>query len=112
MEKRKKKSNVPLILIMIGSMLILGAILAVFLRQPGSQQSTPSISQLSDTTEIARVEPDEAKAAYDSGEAIFVDVRPRESYTGSHIPGALSIPLDELQNRLDELDPEDWIILY
>lgn len=112
MEKRKKKSNVPLILIMIGSMLILGAILAVFLRQPGSQQSAPSISQLSDTTEIARVEPGEAKAAYDSGEAIFVDVRPRESYTGSHIPGALSIPLDELQNRLDELDPEDWIILY
>jgi hypothetical protein len=112
MEKQKKKSNVPLIPIVIGFVLILGALLALVLRQPGSQESSPKISQLSDTSEIARVQPDEAKAAYDSGEAIFVDVRPRETFTESHIPGALSIPLDEIQDRLDELDPKNWIILY
>ena len=33
-----------------------------------------------------------------------IDVRPAEAYAGGTIPGAVSIPLTELRNRLDELD--------
>ncbi len=35
-----------------------------------------------------------------SGEAILIDVRPREEYVAGHLPGALSVPLDELASRL------------
>jgi rhodanese-related sulfurtransferase len=30
----------------------------------------------------------------------------------SHIPGSLSIPLAEIETRLSELDPNQWIITY
>jgi rhodanese-related sulfurtransferase len=54
----------------------------------------------------------EAKAAFDQDKAIFVDVRDTNAYASDHIPGALSIPEDELPDRLGELDPNAWIITY
>ncbi len=36
---------------------------------------------------------DQAKAAFDSGAAIIVDVRSPQAYEASHIKGAISIPL-------------------
>ncbi|MBI5840627.1 MAG: rhodanese-like domain-containing protein [Chloroflexi bacterium] len=62
--------------------------------------------------EVERVSLEEAKAAFDSGAAIFVDARSAASYAESHIPGALSIPVAELESRLNELDPDQWIITY
>jgi hypothetical protein len=109
---RMKKSFVPLTLMIIGGLLVLGAALFVILRPGVSQNSsTPSVQGLT-TADIDRVRLEEAKAAFDSGEATFVDVRSQTAFAEDHIPGAVSIPLDELQNRLDELDPSDWIILY
>jgi DNA-binding transcriptional ArsR family regulator len=37
------------------------------------------------------------------GEVIVLDVRPAEEYRAGHIPGALSIPIQELKRRLSEL---------
>ncbi len=37
------------------------------------------------------------------GKVILVDVRSREAYDRAHLPGALSVPLDELPSRVDEL---------
>jgi 3-mercaptopyruvate sulfurtransferase SseA len=62
--------------------------------------------------EVQRVTLEESKAAFDSEEATFVDVRTASSYEASHIPGSLSIPLSELQGRIGELDPNQWIITY
>jgi rhodanese-related sulfurtransferase/DNA-binding transcriptional ArsR family regulator len=41
-----------------------------------------------------------------------LDVRPREEYTACHIPGAVSIPLDELTDRLAELPDDAQIVAY
>lgn len=41
----------------------------------------------------------------ESGEAILLDVRPSEEFEAGHLPGAISIPVDDLVNRLDELQP-------
>lgn len=112
MQKKHEKSIVPLILIIIGGILILGAMLAIFINPKAPQENPQSSSTSENSSEIVRVQPEEAKVAFDSGEAVFVDVRPGESYSVSHIPGALSIPLAELPDRVDELDPQDWIILY
>jgi hypothetical protein len=62
--------------------------------------------------DIVRVSLGNAKAAYDLKQATFVDVRDADSYGNSHIPGAKSIPLAELETRFSELDPDAWIITY
>ena len=41
-----------------------------------------------------------------------LDVRPREEYAAGHIPGAVSIPLDELADRLAELPDDGQVIAY
>ena len=45
-----------------------------------------------------------------AGGAVLLDVRPREEYAQAHIPGALSIPIGELEERLGEL-PADRLVV-
>lgn len=46
------------------------------------------------------------------GEVTVLDVRPYEEYTAGHIPGAVSIPLDELTDRVDELPAHTEVVAY
>lgn len=46
------------------------------------------------------------------GEVVVVDLRPTEEYVAGHLPGALSIPLDELEARLAELPADVEIVAY
>lgn len=43
---------------------------------------------------------------------VLVDVRNRDGYREEHIPGAISIPEETLQNRLNELPKDKDIIVY
>ena len=47
-----------------------------------------------------------------SGEVTVLDVRPTEEYLAGHIPGAISIPLDQLEERLAELPSDCEIVAY
>lgn len=47
-----------------------------------------------------------------SGGATVIDVRPREEYAAGHIPGAVSIPLEDLAERLAELPLDQEIVAY
>jgi 3-mercaptopyruvate sulfurtransferase SseA len=79
---------------------------------PGSgPEPTATLEALSPAS-VPRVSLDEAKAAFDAGEAVFLDVRLPDDFAASHIPGALSISLNDLETRLEELNPGDWIITY
>jgi hypothetical protein len=69
-------------------------------------------TEIISANDVPRISLQGAKAAYDAGEAVFLDVRAKSSYDFSHIAGALSIPYDEIEQRLQELDPSDWIIPY
>jgi rhodanese-related sulfurtransferase len=55
---------------------------------------------------------DELKARLKDGSVILVDVRPSEEYLAGHIPGAISIPHDELEGRLRELSREQGVVAY
>ena len=46
------------------------------------------------------------------GTVTVLDVRPREEYEHGHVAGALCVPLDELEDRLAELDPSQLIVAY
>lgn len=46
------------------------------------------------------------------GEVTVLDVRPAEEHRAGHIPGAISIPLKELEDRLCELPKDQEIVAY
>ena len=46
------------------------------------------------------------------GNTVLLDVRPAEEFISGHLPGALSIPIAELQTRLVELPREREIVAY
>lgn len=46
------------------------------------------------------------------GDVVVVDVRPEEEFAAGHIEGARSIPLAELERRLDELPPDREVVAY
>lgn len=46
------------------------------------------------------------------GEVVVLDVRPEQEYRSGHIPGALSLPLAELEQRLAELPRGKQIVAY
>jgi rhodanese-related sulfurtransferase len=46
------------------------------------------------------------------GEVVVVDVRPREEYDAGHIAGAVSLPLDELEQAIPHLPEHVEIVAY
>ena len=55
----------------------------------------------------------EARALFNANTTlVIVDVRTLEEYASGHIPGAIVIPVSELEERLDELSTEDDLLIY
>jgi len=46
------------------------------------------------------------------GSVTVIDVRPRAEYEAGHVPGALSIPVSELERRLGELPADREVVAY
>jgi rhodanese-related sulfurtransferase/DNA-binding transcriptional ArsR family regulator len=42
----------------------------------------------------------------------ILDVRPEDEYKHGHVPGAMNVPLRELERRLADLDPDREIVAY
>ena len=47
-----------------------------------------------------------------AGAAAVLDVRPEDEFQQGHLPGALNIPLAQLERRLTELSPDREIVAY
>ena len=62
--------------------------------------------------EVERVSLEEAKAAFLADSAVFVDVRSIGKYELGHIPGSIHLFFATLEQHLDELDKQKWIITY
>ena len=59
-----------------------------------------------------RMPADALRQQLNAGDVVVLDARPRPEYDAGHIPGALSIPIDELPDRLDELPSDKLIVAY
>jgi 3-mercaptopyruvate sulfurtransferase SseA len=105
----KRRFVYPMIIIAGGLLFFLAGFVLVLSNHPAVQVVTPTPATVS---QVQRVSLADANAALDDGRAVFVDVRDSSSYAASHIPGALLIPVSELPDRLNELDPNAWIITY
>lgn len=47
-----------------------------------------------------------------AGDVTLIDVRPADEFTAGHLPGALSVPVDELIKRVAELPKRKEIVAY
>ena len=64
---------------------------------------------------VKALEPDELKhyiSQHPEGTYALIDVRQPGEYEKEHIPGAQLIPLPDLANSLNKLDPEKPTIVY
>jgi rhodanese-related sulfurtransferase/predicted transcriptional regulator len=62
--------------------------------------------------EVEGIDRDELLKRMRRRDVVVVDVRPSEEFEAGHIPGARSIPIDELKERLDELPKSREVIAY
>jgi len=58
------------------------------------------------------IPPQELRRRLDAGDVTLIDVRPADEFAAGHIPGALSVPVAELANRLPELPKRKEIVAY
>lgn len=56
--------------------------------------------------------PVELQHMLDENKVKLIDVRRKEDYDENHIPQAISIPKDELKDRLSELSKDDVHVVY
>jgi hypothetical protein len=64
--------------------------------------------------DVPRMSIETAKVAREGGAAIMVDVRSPSAFEASHIAGAVSVPLGEIERNPTGLTlaKDDWIITY
>lgn len=67
---------------------------------------------LEERNAMKTISKDELWSRVQSNDVIVIDVRPEEEFINGHIPGAISIPLAELKDRLNEIPIDHEIVAY
>ena len=109
MKKQKQNAYLPFILlaavivVTVVSLVIAGQVRQTRIDNPG---------EIASQDDIPRLTAKEAWEAQQSGKAVIVDTRSATQYDAGHIAGSISLPLDQLESRMSELDPDTWYITY
>ena len=62
---------------------------------------------------VAQTAPDYLKWLIDSRQpVVVVDLRKPQEFRGGHLPGAISVPLSELDRRFAEIPTSPMVVLY
>jgi rhodanese-related sulfurtransferase len=67
---------------------------------------------LAGTDLLVAIGRDELLRKMTTGEVLLLDVRPEPEYRAGHLPGAVSVPLEELEGRLSEMPSGRQIVAY
>jgi rhodanese-related sulfurtransferase len=108
---KKTSVSLPLLMIAAGGLLLLAAAIWAATDSPTTSPTAENASDIP-YPEISRVSVQEAYTQFVDGTAIFLDVRDTGSFSAAHVPGAVNIPLSELEQRLGELPQTARIITY
>mgnify|MGYP001826628521 CR=1 FL=1 len=88
-----------------------GLLLVLLVVLAGCGASTPEPPQ--NQNEVPRISPAQLKERLDAGEDILVvDARSADQYAAQHIPGSVSVPLTQVEARLDEFPRDKEIVFY
>lgn len=108
----KKQKRITLA--MVGIALIVVVILFVVLNRMAESQN-PGVAVDAENgrdSETLRVTLESAKDSFDAKEALFVDVRSSAEFESSHIPGAVLIPLNEIEGNEPSVSKDALIFTY
>lgn len=61
---------------------------------------------------VRRVKPAELQAMLEEGRAVVYDTRTKASYDAEHIRGAISMPHEEVANRVGEFPKDKTLVFY
>ena len=91
---------------------IVYGLLALLLLAACSSAAGPA-NEVTSEADVPRITPQELKAQLDAGDRVIVaDARSFASYQAVHIPGAISVPVLEVEDHLDELPKGAHIVFY
>jgi rhodanese-related sulfurtransferase len=83
-----------------------------FAGDPGATPTVSSVPTAAESIhEISRASFSE-RWAREHQDLTVVDVRSTEEFAAGHVPGAINIPVDQLEGRLSELNSGDEIVVY
>ena len=72
----------------------------------------PAGGAIASAADVPRMSAEQAKAKVDAGEAVIFDARRKTSYDRQHIAGSLSLPVNEVGTRLNELPLDKQAVFY
>lgn len=67
------------------------------------------LDQLSEVDEVSM---EELMQRMEAGDVTLIDVRPKDEYETAHIPGAISLPIEELAKQINTLSTSTRIVAY
>jgi rhodanese-related sulfurtransferase/DNA-binding transcriptional ArsR family regulator len=67
---------------------------------------------VSDRDPLVPISRDELLERMKTGDVVLVDVRPEPEYRAGHIPGAVSIPIEQLEARLATIPSSKEVVAY
>lgn len=79
---------------------------------PAPEASTGQGTAATPEVGLPSVAVEQLQSVLAQGPAVVVDVRTPEEFAGGHVPGALNIPVDELSDRLAELEAQRSAPVY
>ncbi|MEN4807108.1 metalloregulator ArsR/SmtB family transcription factor [Pantoea agglomerans] len=68
--------------------------------------------RVNQTESLESISREELLERLKAGDVTLLDVRPQEEYQAGHLPGAINIPVEELNDRLSELKQEQTVVAY
>lgn len=88
------------------------AALAVLLRETAENTDRDLAGLVSTMVPNAHMDLRQAVEAAGRGQIVLIDVRPHEEYAAGHLPHAVSMPLDTIRERSDELPTDAVLVAY
>lgn len=95
--------------LLMGLMLVVLAVPLLGCGSPADSNTKPAEQTIKQ--EVQEVSMEEAMTAWRSKTAEFIDVRTPEEFKEGHVPGAILLPLAELENRLTEIPKDKKVML-
>jgi len=111
MRQRAKNSNGFYIITGLG-LVLLALALGTYLFTSTKPIAVEVETQSAPFPDIPRIGIRDAKQAFDAGDTVFLDVRDTDSYSLSHIPGAIFAPVSNIEQITFNLDRNKAIITY
>ena len=108
---KKKKQNAFLPFILLAAVIVV-TIVSLIVAEQVRQAQIDSPGEIASQDDVPRLTAKEAYEAQSAGEAVIVDTRSAIQYDTGHIAGSINVPLDQLEARIDELDPGLWYLTY